>query len=270
MSVCGQSNFHKIDWYFGFVIQVKSYMVQFLRGLEFCHMRGVLHRDLTTANLLVNSQGKLKIADFGLAHVMSDEDKGQGLSCNVVTLWNRRASNPPILDRHAPVFSRGTYSMLSQTTGAAPGLLSVWARGRHMERGMRVRGALDGSHSLSGYGRTGPDREDLPGHGGADRNDLARSHQPSTVISFSFDYSCATTARHELMCQTYECNGLSDVCRYCMLNRSHCIDKLEDIMRYRGISDLVALRLLRNLLRLTPSMRITASQALEVCPQSCC
>lgn len=72
---------------------------------------------------------------------------------------------------------------MSQITGAAPWLLSLRPRNRHVECGMRVRGASDGIPSLSGNGRNGPDREDMPGHGLADRNDHTRDHQLSTVSS---------------------------------------------------------------------------------------
>ncbi len=46
---------------------ILSYSFQILRGLEFCHIRGVMHRDMKPQNLLVSRDGRLKIADFGLA-----------------------------------------------------------------------------------------------------------------------------------------------------------------------------------------------------------
>ncbi|KAL9321534.1 hypothetical protein ACSQ67_013373 [Phaseolus vulgaris] len=68
--------------------QIKCYMQQLLRGLEHCHSRGVVHRDLKGSNLLVDSNGKLKIGDFGLATLLQPS-QGQPLTSRVVTLWYR-------------------------------------------------------------------------------------------------------------------------------------------------------------------------------------
>ncbi|KAJ0262654.1 Protein kinase superfamily protein [Hirschfeldia incana] len=68
--------------------QVKCYMKQLLNGLHHCHSRGVLHRDIKGSNLLIDSNGVLKIADFGLA-TFFDPRNNAPLTSRVVTLWYR-------------------------------------------------------------------------------------------------------------------------------------------------------------------------------------
>ncbi|KAI9143623.1 kinase-like domain-containing protein [Paraphysoderma sedebokerense] len=71
---------------------VKSYMYQLLKGICFCHGRRILHRDLKPQNILIEKDGVLKLADFGLARAFGIPLRTY--THEVVTLWYR---SPEIL-----------------------------------------------------------------------------------------------------------------------------------------------------------------------------
>ncbi|KAJ4961770.1 hypothetical protein NE237_021680 [Protea cynaroides] len=54
---------------------IKSYMQMTLKGLAHCHKKWVLHRDMKPNNLLLGSDGQLKLADFGLARIFGSPDR---------------------------------------------------------------------------------------------------------------------------------------------------------------------------------------------------
>lgn len=70
------------------VPQIKCYMKQLLTGLTYCHLNNILHRDIKGSNLLIDNQGVLKLADFGLARPCVLENS-KSLTNRVITLWYR-------------------------------------------------------------------------------------------------------------------------------------------------------------------------------------
>lgn len=64
--ISGGSLYHTMKKFGVFPEQlVCVYTAQALLALEYLHAQGVLHRDIKGANLLINSAGKIKLADFG-------------------------------------------------------------------------------------------------------------------------------------------------------------------------------------------------------------
>ena len=78
---------------------LKSISQQILQGLAYLHNKGVIHRDLKASNILINSHGALKLADFGLARFYQKRRQAD-FTNRVITLWYR----PPELLLGATVY----------------------------------------------------------------------------------------------------------------------------------------------------------------------
>ncbi|XP_015172336.1 PREDICTED: cyclin-dependent kinase-like 1 [Polistes dominula] len=65
----------------------KRYIFQVLRGLNFCHNNHIMHRDVKPENVLVSSNGVIKLCDFGFARLVGSSKE----SCTdyVATRWYR-------------------------------------------------------------------------------------------------------------------------------------------------------------------------------------
>jgi serine/threonine-protein kinase len=98
---------------------VVSIMAQLLEALAYAHEQGVWHRDIKPANLIVMRNGKLKIADFGIARIESSNLTHIGAVMGTPGYMAPEQYTGAQVDWRVDIFSAGVvlYELL---TGAKP------------------------------------------------------------------------------------------------------------------------------------------------------
>ena len=97
--------------------KTKSYLVQALKGLERLHFAGIVHRDIKPFNLMLTSDDRIKIIDFGLSRVRGEEKMAiPGMQVgSPYYAAPEQEKNPKQADGRADLFSLGVmgYRMLT-------------------------------------------------------------------------------------------------------------------------------------------------------------
>ena len=96
-----------------------STMTQLLEALSYAHEQGVWHRDIKPANLIVMRNGKLKVADFGIARIDSLSLTQTGFVIGTPGYMAPEHYTGGSIDWRADVFSAGVV-MYELLTGVKP------------------------------------------------------------------------------------------------------------------------------------------------------
>jgi mitogen-activated protein kinase kinase kinase 1 len=99
--------------------QVRTYTQQILRGLKYLHDRHIVHRDIKCANILVDVNGVVKLADFGMAKQVAKLDMLK--SCKGSAYWMAPEVIDPTKSYNvaADIWSLGC-TVLEMATGSPP------------------------------------------------------------------------------------------------------------------------------------------------------
>jgi len=88
---------------------------ELLAGLQFSHDHGVIHRDVKPANVIITMDGRVKIADFGIARIESSSLTQSGAMIGTPAYMSPEQFTGQIIDARTDIYSAGVllYEMLS-------------------------------------------------------------------------------------------------------------------------------------------------------------
>jgi len=95
--------------------QIAAMMTQLLQALDFAHERGVVHRDVKPANLILTKNGALKVADFGIARIDTSNLTTMGMVMGTPSYMSPEQCQGQTVDRRSDLFSAAVvlYELLS-------------------------------------------------------------------------------------------------------------------------------------------------------------
>lgn len=100
------------------VRQTGELMLEVLDALATAHERGIVHRDIKPENVMITVDGRVKVADFGLARVVERNTATGGLLGTVAYVAPEQARGEAV-DGRADIYSAGCV-MYELLTGAIP------------------------------------------------------------------------------------------------------------------------------------------------------
>jgi tRNA A-37 threonylcarbamoyl transferase component Bud32 len=148
-------------------------------ALQFAHTQGVLHRDIKPENILLDTSGKVKIADFGIAKIL-DEKGGDAMLLTqsgaklgtAPYMAPEQIEKPGSVDHRADIYSLGVvfYEMLtgelplgrvaapSELSGVGGNIDEIVFRALEKERTRRQQSVGEFKTQIEGVSWSGPSK----------------------------------------------------------------------------------------------------------------
>jgi serine/threonine protein kinase len=84
------------------------------KALDYAHKKGVIHRDIKPSNIMINKAGYVKITDFGIAKIKSDQTASHGIVGSPSYMSPEQVRDQPVDDK-SDIFSLGCvlYALLT-------------------------------------------------------------------------------------------------------------------------------------------------------------
>ena len=134
--------------------------VQIAEGLEAAHEKGIIHRDLKPSNVIITTEDKVKILDFGLAKALSDETQSADSSQSPTLTLAEAMTRPGV------ILGTAAYMSPEQAKGkAADKRADIWALGCILYECLTGKRAFEGgtvSETLAAILKDEPDWQALP------------------------------------------------------------------------------------------------------------
>ncbi|XP_028413368.1 2-5A-dependent ribonuclease-like [Dendronephthya gigantea] len=126
---------------------------EILSGLEFLHGKGILHRDLKPSNVLVDIEGRMKLADFGISRVLNDDETTVRTFVKGTLGWM-----PPEVIKAIDKNEKGPFKRKSDVHVAGMIAFFILTKGEHPfgSKLDRMRNILDGK--TVNFDKLGPGR----------------------------------------------------------------------------------------------------------------
>ena len=100
------------------ISEALEYTAGVLTALEFSHRAGVIHRDIKSANVMINEQGQVKVMDFGIARAVSDSSATMAQTSGIMgtaQYFSPEQAKGETVDARTDLYSTGVllYEMLA-------------------------------------------------------------------------------------------------------------------------------------------------------------